>query len=51
MSDELPFIYQPVPIKAITPEIERACKADIVIETISFADKDGNVDSEVEHML
>ena len=51
LEQELPFYYEPEPVIAITPEIDRACRKDQVVERISFSDEDGQVDEKVTHML
>ena len=39
LKDELPFSYKPEPVVAITPEIDRICRAKNSLETISFRDR------------
>ena len=51
LADELPYYFEPVPVSAITPEIERACKSDDVQEEISFQDEYGYIDQSVALML
>ena len=51
LADRLPFYYEPVPIVAITPEIDKVCKSQAVQEEISFMDSDGQIANEIAMMI